>query len=106
MQLIEGAKGAFPAARNTNLPCIPATHIETKPWSLFGEESEAQLLANFTEYTERNDLQLLLWTFCNQKGDIAVCSKTMGGNHCTRDRKSLALCATLLPTLASRCNVR
>ena len=22
MQLIEGAKGAFPAARNTNLPCI------------------------------------------------------------------------------------
>ena len=67
MQLIEGAKGAFPAARNTNLPCIPATHIETKPWSLFGEESEAQLL--------------LLWTFCNQNGDIAlVCSKTMGGN--------------------------
>ena len=107
MQLIEGAKGAFPAARNTNLPCIPATRIETKPWSLFGEESEAQLLANFTEYTERNDLQLLLWTFCNQKGDIAlVCSKTMGGNHCTRDRKSLALCATSLPTLASRCNVR
>ena len=81
MQLIEGAKGAFPAARNTNLPCIPATRIETKPWSLFGEESEAQLLANFTEYTERNDLQLLLWTFCNQKGEIAlVCSKTMGGN--------------------------
>ena len=107
MQLIEGAKGAFPAARNTNLPCIPATRIGTKPWSLFGEESEAQLLANFTEYTERNDLQLLLWTFCNQKGDIAlVCSKTMGGNHCTRDRKSLALCATSLPTLASRCNVR
>ena len=28
MQLIEGAKGAFPAARNTNLPCIPATHID------------------------------------------------------------------------------
>ena len=78
MQLIEGAKGAFPAARNTNLPCIPATRIETKPWSLIGEESEAQLLARFTEYAERNDLQLLLWTFCNQKGDIAlVCSKTM-----------------------------
>ena len=50
MQLIDGAKGAFPAARNTNLPCIPATRIETKPWSLFGEESEAQLLANFTDY--------------------------------------------------------
>ena len=81
MQLIEGAKGAFPAARNTNLPCIPATRIETKPWSLFGEESEAQLLARFTEYAERDDLQLLLWTFCNQNGDIAlVCSKTMGGN--------------------------
>ena len=81
MQLIDGAKGAFPAARNTNLSCIPTTHIETKPWSLFGEESEAQLLASFTEYAERNDLQLLLWTFCNQKGEIAlVCSKTMGGN--------------------------
>ena len=82
MQLIEGAKGAFPAARNTNLPCIPATRIETKPWSLFGEESEAQLLlVNFTEYAERNDVQLLLWTLCNQNGDIAlVCSKTMGGN--------------------------
>ena len=53
MQLIEGAKGAFPAARNTNLPCIPATRIGTKPWSLFGEESEAQLLARFTEYAER-----------------------------------------------------
>ena len=39
------------------------------------------MLASFTEYTERDDLQLLLWTFCNQKGDIAlVCSKTMGGN--------------------------
>ena len=72
MQLIEGAKGAFPAARNTNLPCIPATRTETKPWSLVGEESEAQLLANFTEYTERDDLQLLLWTFCNQNGDIAL----------------------------------
>ena len=58
----EGAKGAFPAAGNTNLPCIPATRIGTKPWSLFGEESEAQLLANFTEYAERDDLQLLLWT--------------------------------------------
>ena len=81
MQLIDGAKGALPAARNTNLPCIPATRIETKPWSLFGDESEAQLLANFTEYAERNGLQLLLWTFCNQKGDVAlVCSKTMGGN--------------------------
>ena len=81
MQLIEGAKGAFPAARNTNLPCIPATRIGTNPWSLFGKESEAQMLASFTEYTERDDLQLLLWTFCNQNGDIAlVCSKTMGGN--------------------------
>ena len=79
MQLIEGAKGAFPAARNINLPCIPATHIETKPWSLFGKESEAQLLASFTEHTERDDLQVLLWTFYNQNGDIAlVCSKTMG----------------------------
>ena len=39
------------------------------------------MLASFTEYAERNDLQLLLWTFCNQNGDIAlVCSKTMGGN--------------------------
>ena len=39
------------------------------------------MLASFTEYTERDDLQLLLWTFCNQNGDIAlVCSKTMGGN--------------------------
>ena len=86
MQLIEGAKGAFPAARNTNLPCI---HIDTKPWSLFGKENEAQLLASFTEYAERNDLQLLRWTFCNQKGEIAlVCSKTMGGNHCTRDRNT------------------
>ena len=36
------------------------------------------MLARFTEYAERNDLQLLLWTFCNQNGDIAlVCSKTM-----------------------------
>ena len=78
----------FPA-RNTNLPRIPATRIETQLWSLFGEESEAQLLANFTEYTERNDLQLLLWTFCNRNGDIAlVCSKTMGGNHCTRDQNT------------------
>ena len=50
MQLNEGAKGEFPAARNTNVPSIPATRIGTKPWSLFGEESEAQLLANFTEY--------------------------------------------------------
>ena len=34
------------------------------------------MLANFTEY-----LQLLLWTFCSQKGEIAlVCSKIMGGN--------------------------
>ena len=82
MQLIEGAKGAFPAARNTNLPCIPATHIETKPWSLFSKESEAQLLASCTEHTERDDLQVLLWTFYNQNGDIAlVCSKTMGGNN-------------------------
>ena len=56
MQLIDGAKGAFPAARNTNLPCIPATRIETKPWSLFGEESEAQLLDNFAEYAGQNDL--------------------------------------------------
>ena len=39
MQLIDGAKGAFPAARNTNLPCIPATRIETKPWSLFGKKA-------------------------------------------------------------------
>ena len=85
MQLIEGAKGAFPAARNTNLPCIPATRIKLG----LSEESEAQLLANFTEYAERNDLQLLLWTSCNQKGDIAlVCSKTMGGNHCTRDQNT------------------
>ena len=61
----------FPAARN----------VETQPWSLFDEESEAQLLANFAEYAGQNDLQLLLWTFCNQKGEIAlVCSKTMGGN--------------------------
>ena len=81
MQLIDGAKGTFPAARNTNLPRIPATRIETQPWSLFGEESEAQLLANFAEYARQNDLQLLLWTFCNQQGDSAlVCSKTMGGN--------------------------
>ena len=29
MQLIDGAKGTFPAARNTNLPRIPATRIET-----------------------------------------------------------------------------
>ena len=79
MQLIEGAKGAFPAARNTNLPCIPATRIETKPWSLFGEESEAQLLA-FAEHVRQNDPQLLLWTFCGQKGEIALVSKIMGGN--------------------------
>ena len=78
MQLIDGAKGTFPAARNTNLPRIPA---KTQPWSLSDEESEAQLLANFAEYAGQNDLQLLLWTFCSQKGEIAlVCSKIMGGN--------------------------
>ena len=68
-------------ARNTNLPRIPATRIETQPWSLSDEESEAQLLANLAEYAGQNDLQLLVWTFCNQKGELAlVCSKTMGGN--------------------------
>ena len=59
MHLIDGAKGTFPAARNTNLPRIPATRTETQPWSLFGEESEAQLLANFAEYAGQNDLQLV-----------------------------------------------
>ena len=44
-------------ARNTNLPCIPATRIETKPWSLIGEESEAQLRARFTEYSNGKRMQ-------------------------------------------------
>ena len=51
-----------------------------RDWFLFGEESEAQLLASFAEYAERNDEQLLRWTFCNQKEIALVCSKTMGGN--------------------------
>ena len=53
---------------------------QTQPWSLSDEESEAQLLA-FAEYVRQNDPQLLLWSFCGQKGEIAlVCSKIMGGN--------------------------
>ena len=103
MQLIEGAKGAFPAARNTNLPCIPATRFETKPWSLLDKESEAQLLASFTEYTERNDLQLLLWTSATRKEislrqwEATIALAIGSRSHYVQ---------TSLPTLASRCNVR